>query len=544
MDPKGWSFIEQAGRVRCIVYVLAMVSASLFTLSCSTENRIPGYIYFRLNANPTTLDPAHIVDVTGGSIAAKLFNGLVRCGDDLGISPDIADAWTISDDGLSYTFSLRRGISFANGRETTARDFKYSFQRILNPTTMSPNTWVLDKIRGAVDFMKGEKDEVEGIQVIDRYTLRITLERPFAPFLNLLAMTAAYVVPEEDIDRWGPDFSSHASGTGPFIIEEWVPNTVIRLGRRTDYFNDPAEVRGIVYRIIPEDLTAVTEYEIGNLDVITLPASEFRRFMEDTERRPLISSLPGLNTYYLGLNCSRYPLSNRNLRRALNYAIDTPRILETLYEGRGRPAEGPLPDILRKWPLNSPYEFDPEKAKRILAQEHMQQMRLRFYITADQEVVDLAEVIQQYLEDVGIHADIRQLEWSAFKEAVSRGDADIFYLSWWADYADPENFLFPLFHSLNHGSAGNRTRYTNTEVDMLIEKGQHTMEQHERLLYYRKAEQMIIEDAPCVFMWHRTDFTARQPWISHYRLYPVYSMDKGTEIRLMEDSFTREKQAS
>jgi ABC-type transport system substrate-binding protein len=202
-----------------------------------------------------------------------------------------------------------------------------------------------------------------------------------------------------------------------------------------------------------------------------------------------------------------------------------------------------LPDILRKWPLNSPYEFDPEKAKRILAQEHMQQMRLRFYITADQEVVDLAEVIQQYLEDVGIDADIRQLEWSAFKEAVSRGDADIFYLSWWADYADPENFLFPLFHSSNHGSAGNRTRYTNTEVDMLIEKGQHTMEQHERLLYYRKAEQMIIEDAPCVFMWHRTDFTARQPWISHYRLYPVYSMDKGTEIRLMEDSFTREKQA-
>ena len=169
----------------------------------------------------------------------------------------------------------------------------------------------------------------------------------------------------------------------------------------------------------------------------------------------------------------------------------------------------------------------------------MQHMRLSFYITADQEVVDIAEVIQQYLEDVGIHAEIRQLEWSAFKEAVSRGDADMFYLSWWADYADPENFLFPLFHSSNHGSAGNRTRYTNPEVDALIEAGQQTMAQEKRLVYYRKAEQIVIGDAPWVFMWHRTDFTVKQPWIIHYRIYPIYSMDKGTDIRFTDGFLKR-----
>jgi peptide/nickel transport system substrate-binding protein/oligopeptide transport system substrate-binding protein len=125
---------------------------------------------------------------------------------------------------------------------------------------------------------------------------------------------------------------------------------------------------------------------------------------------------------------------------------------------------------------------------------------------------------------------IRQLEWSAYKEAVNRGEPDMFYLSWWADYPDPENFLFPLFHSSNHGPAGNRTRYTNAFVDSMIAQGQYTLDEDKRNLFYRRAEEMIIADAPWVFLWHRTDFSIRQPWVKNYKIYPIYSMDKGTEI--------------
>ncbi len=503
----------------------------LFT-ACSPQNRIEGYVYYRLNTNPTTLDPAFIVDVTGGSIAAKLFNGLVKIGKDLTIEPDIAENWTLSADGLLYTFQLKEGVKFSSGRTVTARDFKYSFERILNPENRSPATWVFEKILGAEEFMQGRAVEVRGIQVVDDHTLEIRLKRPFSPFLNLMAMTSAYVVPREEVERWGPDFSSHPVGTGPFLLKEWQPNREIRLDRRTDYFDRPAKMHGIVYRIIPEDLTAVSEFELGNLDLLTIPAAEYARYRRDPSKRQFIASIEGLNTYYLGFNCSRPPFDNPRLRKAVASAIDREKILNTIYEKRGRLADGPVPDIMRKWALRSLYRYDPQKAKEIIAGEGFQNSTVHFYITADQEIVDIAEVIQSYLAAAGMNVQIKQLEWSAYKEALSRGEADMFYLSWWADYPDPENFLFPLFHSANHGPAGNRTRYTNTAVDALIEQGRLTMDEQKRNAFYQKAEELIVADSPWVFLWHRTDFIIRQPRIKNYTIQPIYSMDKGTDIEI------------
>lgn len=515
-------------RILLFIYCFSLI----FLTACSSQNRLKGYIYYRLAANPTTLDPSQIVDVTGGTIAAKLFNGLVRLGDDFKIKPDIAERWSVSNDGLRYTFYLKHGVCFSNRREVKAYDFKYSFQRILDRAGKSPNSWVLEKITGADEFMKGKADDVRGIKVTDDYTLDIHLKKPFSPLLNLLAMTAAYVVPREEVERWGPDFSSHPMGTGPFILKEWRPNREIILVKRTGYFEPPAKVQGLIYRIIPEDLTAVTEFEIGNIDILTIPASEFSRYRKDPEKKNYISSMYGLNTYYIGLNCSRPPFDNLNLRKAMNYTIDRVKMLNTIYEKRGRLASGPLPDVMREWEQPVHYEYNPEKAKELVKKGGSDGITINFYITADQEVIDIAEVIQSYIRELGINVRIKQLEWSAYKEAVNKGEADMFYLSWWADYPDPENFLFPLFHSSNHGAAGNRVRYTNRQVDALIEKGQQAMDEKQRNLFYRQAEEMIIADAPWVFLWHRTDFTIRQPWIKNYRIYPVYSMDKGTEISL------------
>ena len=510
---------------------LFITTCLLFCITtCSSGNRLQGYVYYRLNTNPTTLDPSLIVDVTGGLISAKIFNGLVRLGDDLSIQPDIAKDWSISRDGLTYSFRLRQGIYFSNKREVKAHDFKYSFKRILEHRSKSPNTWVFEKILGAKDFMEERTDDVKGIKVKDDYILEIRLEKPFSPFLNLLTMTAAYVVPEEEVERWGPDFSSHPVGTGPFILKEWLPNREIKLEKREDYFDRPAKVKGIIYRIIPEDLTAVTEFETGNIDVLTIPASEYLRYKNDPERQGLISSIKGINTYYLGLNCSKAPFDNLNLRKAINYAIDREKILNTIYERRGRLASGPVPDIIRKWDMQLRYEYNPEKAQELIKKELSEGITVNFYITADQEVTDIAEVIQSYISAAGIEVRIKQLEWSAYKEALNRGEADMFFISWWADYPDPENFLFPLFHSSNFGPAGNRTRYTNPQVDRLIEKGQMTMDENMRNKFYQEAEKIIVEDSPWVFLWHRTDFTIRQPWVKSSKIYLIYSMDKGTEI--------------
>jgi len=343
-------------------------------------------------------------------------------------------------------------------------------------------------------------------------------------------MTPAYVVPREEVTKWGADFSSHPSGTGPFTLKEWLPDRELLLARRADYFDGNSRVRGIAYRIIAEDLTAVTEFELGNIDVIALPASAYSRFRNDRKWSRYIISREGLNTYYLGLNSSRPPFNDPELRRAVSYAIDREKILNTFYEGRGKLAVGPVPDLLRRWDIKTSVRYDPETAGKIIRDKGLKGMKVDMYVSADKEVVDLAEIIQAYLARVGINVNIKQLEWSAYKEAVNKGEPDMFWLSWWADYPDPENFLFPLFHSKNLGSGGNRVRYINKEVDSLIEKGQYSVDEKKRDYFYQKAEEIIIKDSPWVFFWHKTDYVITQPWIRGCRVYPVYSMDKGTEI--------------
>src|SRR4030043_2031893 len=192
-------------------------------------------------------------------------------------------------------------------------------------------------------------------------------------------MTAAYVVPFEEIEKQGPDFSTHPVGTGPFILKEWLPNRELRLEKREDYFDGPAHIRGIVYRIIPEDLTTVTEFELGNLDIINIPSSEYVRFRKDPDKQNVISSLKGINTYYLGLNCSKPPFNNPDVRKAISYAIDREKILNTIYEARGRLAAGPVPDSLGQWKSPPYYEYNPHKAKEIFRKEGVGGIAINFY---------------------------------------------------------------------------------------------------------------------------------------------------------------------
>ena len=162
----------------------AVIITLILLASCSQQPRLPGYLYLRLASDPTTLDPTAIVDTAGSTIAAKIFNGLVGFDPDAKIVPDIAESYTVSPDGKTYIFKIRPGVKFQNGREVTAADFKYSFERVLSPKTKSPRTWLFDRIAGAKEFMDGKVAEVSGIKA-DGYTLTIELTAPFGPFLGL-----------------------------------------------------------------------------------------------------------------------------------------------------------------------------------------------------------------------------------------------------------------------------------------------------------------------------------------------------------------------
>jgi peptide/nickel transport system substrate-binding protein/oligopeptide transport system substrate-binding protein len=394
-------------------------------------------------------------------------------------------------------------------------------------------TWVLDKIEGSNDFLNGKAASLSGIRIINDHTVALKLEKPFGPFLSLLAMTTAYIVPREEVERLGQDFGTHPVGSGPYMLNEWKHGQHLLLTAHEDYFEGRPKLNGIHYRVIPEDLTAVMEFETGRLDVLLIPSSEYKRYTTDPAWRDLVYGKPGLNSYYLGLNCTRPPFNDVRVRKAVNLAVDRRHILNTVFEKRGVLASGPVPPGLWKnagWQTAEGYPYDPQKAKALIREAGAEGAAIKIYISADPEVLDIVEVIQSYLSQAGLKAQITQLDWSAFKHAVNEGEPDAFWLSWWADYPDPENFLFPLFHSASVGSSGNRTRCIDPELDRLIETAQRTMDERQRFQLYRQAENRIVKNAPWMFMWHRADYYVIQPWVKDFKVYPIYSIDKRVDV--------------
>ena len=287
-------------------------------------------------------------------------------------------------------------------------------------------------------------------------------------------------------------------GTGPYELAEWQHGSLVRLTANKDYFDGPLQVAGIVYRIIPEVLTTMVEFEMGTLDSIRIPGSEFRRYSTHPGWKNTIVAQPSLNTYYVGFNCQKPPFDDVRLRQAVAYAVDRERIRATVFESRGELARSPIPPLLRKSlpPLNNPYPYDPKKAHTLMEKAgYPSGFSFHLTIAFQPETLDIVEVVQDYLRKVNIECTIVQLEWSSFKSSVTRGETDAFWLSWWADYPDVENFLYPLFHSSNHGAGGNRTLYTNEAVDRLIYLGQHTTDDAVRLESYAEAERIITQES-------------------------------------------------
>lgn len=486
-----------------------------------------------IQQNPSTLDPAYIVDVVSGKVAAKIFNGLVRYNSKLEIVPDIALSWDISEDGRTYTFKLRKEVYFSNGKKLTASDFVYSFKRILSPKVHSPKTWVLDKIKGAKLFAMGKSDAVEGIHCPDAYTLVIELEQPFGPFLHLLGMPAAYVVPEEEVEKLGREFAFKPVGTGPFVLESWQQDNAIVLAKNKKYFDLPARVFSIVYKIFPEEFALRTEFEAGNLDVIPLGRSLLRAFKNDMRYSKNIVSCQGANTYYVGFNCSRSPFDSARLRLSLNHAINREKIIDTILDGSATPAKGPVPGILDDYSDRLPaWTFVPGKTAQVVENviPDCQTREFTFYISTNDEALSIAQVLQHYFKKVGLRVKIISREWSSFKKAVNEGQADMFLLSWWADYPSPENFLYPTFFSDNLGAAGNRARFVDSGFDGIVTKAQRTTSPVKLSLLYEKAEAYIMKKSPWIFLWHKNEYAVTQPYIKGYRLSPIYNMEKGTEL--------------
>lgn len=487
------------------------------------EDKFGGTFQGRVATDPPQLDPAFITDTTSSLVANNIFDGLVQYNEKLDVIPAIAKEWEISEDGLVWTFNLRDDVKFHNGRKLTAEDVEYSFTRLVDPQTKSPRAWLFENVKGVTEFQDGQADKVTGFKVVDENTFEITLAEPFTPFLSVLAMTNATVVPKEEVEKYGEDFTSNPVGTGAFKFEEWKHDDHVTLVGNKDYFEGKPYLDKIIFRVIPEDASAFAEYEQGNIyDLETIPDGEIERVLNGTEFKDELIKKSRLGIYYFAMNVTKKPFDNIKVRQAIAHAVNKEAIVKVLRHGTVLAAEGILPPGMpgHNEELKG-LEYDPEKAKQLLAEAGYpdglpEEIELAYNTSKGHQMI--AEAVQADLKKIGVNVKLVNLEWGSYLTKLDNGDTQIFRAAWIGDYPDPDNFLYVLLYSGNAGPKGNTSFYSNSEFDEKVVKARGMKPGPERIQLYQEADKIAIEEAPWVPIYYYTSLILRKPFVEGYEV--------------------------
>lgn len=452
--------------------------------------------------NPSTLDPHLITDTYGHTVAQQIFDGLVQYDGTLTIIPAIAESWKATRDGLMWTFFLRKGVKFHNGREVVADDVVYSFTRILDPKTNSKAAEIFLKVKGAKDFVEGRAKTVQGLRALDRYTVQIELGETAAPFVASLAIGYAKIVPREVVEELGPGFGLRPVGTGPFKFLRWKKDEEIVLEANKDYYAGRPFLDRLEYRIFPghQRDAMLASFERGDLEDTDIPASELARVQANGRYQFVRRQILGVR--FFGFNTSEGSLANRMVRQAFNYAIDREAMARDINKNRYKPGHSFLPPGTYGYdPQFRPYPFDPQQARAILAKAGYPGGKGLpiFQMWSSVKSADIEqehEAIKKYLSEVGIRIEFQyNTNWPNFNAQVYEGKLPIFRYGWVADVPEPDNFLYRLFHSQ---SRSNLTRYNSPRVDHLLDRARVEQVYLKRIELYREALRLIMEDAPVI----------------------------------------------
>ncbi len=457
-----------------------------------------------LTANPVSLDPFKTTDSPAGRVNYAIHETLVLRDAENNIVPGLAESWEIVDD-VTYNFKIRQGVKFHNGEELTAEDVKFSFdQQNGNPHAES--------VTGTVDF--------ENSKVLDTYTFQLKMKEPFGPILQHLAHQVTSIVNKKAYTEAGENYSDHPVGTGPYMFVEWKPDDYVKLNVFEDYWGKKGQIKEVLIRIIPESATRSIEVESGGIDIaVQVSPSEVSRLESNPKVKVYFQE--SFTTNFVAMNTTRAPFDNVKVRQAINYAIDKEAILKVVYQGIGSVGSAPIsPTVWGYNPNLPPFTYNPEKAKELLAEAGYPD-GFPMVITTDENQVrrDVAEMVQAQLSQVGIQIEIATLERGAYIGKVIAGELDMFVLGW-STFGDPDYALYASFHSTMHGASGNMSFYSNPEVDKLLEAGRRSVDEASRLEAYTKAQEIIWDESPCVFIQHYVEVTAYSADLQGFAVTP------------------------
>tara|TARA_B110000438_G_scaffold117738_1_gene115042 strand:- start:2869 stop:4581 length:1713 start_codon:yes stop_codon:yes gene_type:complete len=485
-----------------------------------------GGVFNTLWSDPPTLDPHLVTDGTSYGIVIEIYSGLVRLGANPSnpFEPDLAESWSVLEDGTVYEFKLRNGLVFSNGDPVTAQDFKWSFERAAHPDTASTVAEeFLGDIVGIQDIVDGNATTAEGIEVVDERTLRITIDAPKAYFIAKLTYPTAFVLNKSNVETLGRSWVDEPVSTGPFTLKEYRIGQRIRLARNDNFWDRTAYLDEVVFNLAGG--VAMAMYENDEIDVTGVGLADLERVQDPTEalNKDLVEVPPNFAVSYVGFNINEAPFDDANFRQALNHSVDKQLIADQVFSNLVKPAYGIIPPGFPGFSADiTGLEFDPELAQDLLNQSAYAEPSTRPRIvltvpgTGGSPGLTTEVVADMWRQNLGIEIEIQQVEWATYIQDLHRGRLQAWSgLSWQADYPDPQTFIDVLFRS---NSAINYGGYANSQVDEYVVAAQTEQDATKRVEFYNDAEQIVVSEAAWLPLWWGVDSKALvKPWVQDYQ---------------------------
>jgi peptide/nickel transport system substrate-binding protein len=465
-----------------------------------------GTLIWGRGGDSVNLDLAQATDGESIKAGIQVLENLVIFGkDSMDVEPQLAESWTVSDDGMTWTFKLRKGVQFHDGTPFNAKAVYDSFARIIDKNHPFHGY-------GKWRYLSLSLGQVNEIKVIDDYTIALLTKKPYAPLLNNLALWLCPILSPKAMAEHKDQIGLHPVGTGPFKFVKWIKDDQIILERNEDYWGEKAKVDKIILKSSPEPSARLMALQSRTVDIADDLDPDSITLVKKDAKLAVIDR-PSVNVGYLALNTEKPLLKDVRVRQAISHAIDKETLIKTIFQGLAIAAKNPFAPSI--WGYNDaiqPYEFNPEKAKKLLNAagfDKNKELELwampvsRAYMP---EPVKTAELIQAYLASVGIKAKIVRLDWGTYLKKTANGEHDMCMLGWLGGNADPDNFLYGLLSAdtAKTPGAANVALWKNAEFTELCLKAQKTFDKAERTKYYLKAQEIFHADAPWVPIAHST----------------------------------------
>lgn len=546
---------------------------SLVVFSCTKQEQgtpLNTFVYNEADGIGS-LDPAMAGYRSAIWATGLLFSGLTELDSSLKPRPCLATDWTVDKEGKTWTFTIRSDVFFHSNacfgstgtRRMTAYDVKYSIERVCNAATGSTGFWLFrDRINGALQYheesRRGIVNHIEGIRVLNDTVIQFQLTAPFAPFAAVLSMPYAFVVPREAVEHYGNAFGYNPVGTGSFMFHSWKPDIALVVRRNPAYFRRDLQGRSLPYldsvrvEFMRDRRNEFLEFVAGNFDMVTGVDGSIAPAVFNSDGS-LVKTYSYLKLYrrtalsieYYGMLLDTSAVVGRTsplagsklLRQALNYAVDRNRIATYVLRGQVIPAvHGVLPPGIQGFSQTVVgYNYDPEKARRLLAQagypEGKGLQRLILQLGYNERTTAVAEAVQAMWAEIGVNVDLKMVSFPQHLSMVRNGDLALWRTSWIGDYPDPENFM-ALFVSSNMPPYGpNTTRLSRTDLDSLYTAAlDPTIDLETRNGLYNHMEEIVLEEAPWIFLYHDVTLRLTQPTVRGF-------VHDGSERLILEDVY-------